>query len=252
MIRCVAWLFGAMLSLGLAGAAAYAGDAATPDIIGFSRDGRYFAFEEYGTLDASIHPYSTIHIIDLDTGKPVAGTPLAVLHDKEGPEEAARAEARGRAQPLLAKLGIEEKPTRQVIYSAARLFDPPTPDQAYAVMADETTNLSIADAVPGGEVTVDVLPRAIADPACAARGRDRLKSFSLVRTLPEGNRDSLIVYVDEASGNERGCSRSNGLGALFVYRPANARPRLVALVSYWPQSWEEPDRRYLAIPVPLP
>ncbi|OCC01123.1 hypothetical protein BA190_30400 [Labrys sp. WJW] len=252
MVRCVAALIGAALVNGFILASACAGDAATPDIIGFSKDGRYFAFEEYGTRDASIHPYSTIFVLDLDTGKSVPGAPFAVEHDKEGPEDAARAETRKQAEPLLARLGIGEKPTRQVMHEDARLFDPPTPDQAYATMAAEVTNLSIGDALPGGDVTVDVLSRTITDAACAARGRDKLKSFSLVRTLPENNRNNEIVYVDEATGQERGCSQSNGLNALFVYRPANARPRLVALVSYWPHSWEEPDRRYLAIPVPLP
>ncbi|PRH84975.1 hypothetical protein C5L14_23765 [Labrys okinawensis] len=252
MVRHAVRFFSALLSCNLAALPALAGDAATPDIIGFSKDGRYFAFEEYGTRDASIHPYSTIFVIDLDTGKTVPGAPFAVEHDKEGPELAARAEARQQAEPLLARLGIDKKPTRQVVYEGARLFDPPTPDQAYATMAAEVTNLSIGDAVPGGDVTVDVLPRTITDATCAARGRDKLKSFSLVRTLPENNRDNVIVYVDEAAGHKRGCSQSNGLNALFVYRPANAKPRLVALVSYWPHSWEEPDRRHLAIPVPLP
>ncbi|QEN86702.1 DUF2259 domain-containing protein [Labrys sp. KNU-23] len=252
MVRRVAGLVGGALLNVLALASAFAGDAAVPDIIGFSRDGRYFAFEEYGTLDASIHPYSTIHVIDLDTGQPVAGSPLAVSHDKEGPEEVARAEVRKKALPLLAKLGIGEKPTRQVVHEGARLFDAPPPDQAYATMAAEVTNLSIEDAVADGEVTVDVLPRPTTDTTCAAQGREGLKSFSLVRTLPENDRDNQIVYVDEASGYERGCSQSNGLNALFVFKPANARPRLVALVSYWPRNWEEPDRRYLAIPVPLP
>ncbi|MFT4129692.1 DUF2259 domain-containing protein [Labrys sp. (in: a-proteobacteria)] len=252
MVRRVAGLIGAVLLNGLALAAALAGDAATPDIIGFSKDGRYFAFEEYGTHDASIHPYSTISVIDLDTGKSVPDAPFTIEHDKEGPEDAARTEARKKVEPLLTRLGIGEKPTRQAVYEGARLFDPPLPDQAYATMAAEATNLSIGDAVPGGDVTVDVLPRTITDAACSALGRDKLKSFSLVRTLPENNRDNEIVYVDEASGQERGCSQSNGLNALFVYKPANAKPRLVALVSYWPHSWEEPDRRHLAIPVPLP
>ncbi|MCP9229085.1 hypothetical protein NMG46_02305 [Mesorhizobium sp. LMG 17147] len=49
--------------------AAQAGDAAARRIIGFSPDGNYFAFEQYGTLDAgaSDSGWSEIDIIDTRT-----------------------------------------------------------------------------------------------------------------------------------------------------------------------------------------
>lgn len=44
---------------------ALAGDEATLDFIGFSRDGRHMAFEQYGTQDGSGFPYSEMHVVDV-------------------------------------------------------------------------------------------------------------------------------------------------------------------------------------------
>ena len=42
----------------------FAGDYATLNFIGFSRDGKYLAFEEYGVQDGSGFPYSNIYIVE--------------------------------------------------------------------------------------------------------------------------------------------------------------------------------------------
>lgn len=229
---------------------ALAGDAAIPAIIGFSKDGRYFAFEEYGTIDASIHPYSSIFVIDLNTGRAMIGSPFAVQWDREGPEEEARAEARKQAAPLLAKLNIGEQPSAQVIDNAAHLFDAPTPDRAYEIRAAEGQTLQIGDVLSKGVIKVKIKALNSASSACAAAGRSDAKNFALLRAL--AGKPLETVYVDRPAGTERGCSERNGLNALYAYMPPDkGEPRLVALVSYWPHRWEEPDRRYLAIPVPL-
>ena len=47
------------------------------DFVGYSGDFRYFAFEEYGTLDGSGSAYSSIHILDLWTDKEMPGSPFS-------------------------------------------------------------------------------------------------------------------------------------------------------------------------------
>lgn len=44
----------------------FAGDYAQFSFIGFSADGKYLAFEEYGTHDGSGLPYSNIYIVDVE------------------------------------------------------------------------------------------------------------------------------------------------------------------------------------------
>jgi predicted secreted protein len=47
----------------LAVPAAHAGDYAYRDILGFSSDGKSFAFEEYGVQDGSGFPYANIFVV---------------------------------------------------------------------------------------------------------------------------------------------------------------------------------------------
>jgi len=56
-----------------------AADASDRAIIGFSKDGSHFAFEEYGMQDGSGFPYADIYIINLKTDKWVKGSPIRVL-----------------------------------------------------------------------------------------------------------------------------------------------------------------------------
>ena len=73
----------AVLALCLATGAASAGDYADRTIIGFSPDGAYFAFEEYGVQDGSGFPYANIYVVDTATDSWVAGTPIRVMVQDE-------------------------------------------------------------------------------------------------------------------------------------------------------------------------
>ena len=46
---------------------AFAGDRALVDIIGYSENANYFAFEEFGIQDGSGFAYSNIYVVDLET-----------------------------------------------------------------------------------------------------------------------------------------------------------------------------------------
>ena len=89
--------------------AAQAGDAAARRIIGFSPDGRYFAFEQYGELDAAISGWSQIDIIDTSTDDYVGGKPILVLDESEEATttlEQARAQAAKQAAPILPNMPL--------------------------------------------------------------------------------------------------------------------------------------------------
>jgi predicted secreted protein len=72
-----------LLFLALSNTIARAGDAATRDIIGFSPDGRYFAFEQHGIQDGSGFPYAEIFVIDAAEDRWVPGTPIRKRADDE-------------------------------------------------------------------------------------------------------------------------------------------------------------------------
>ncbi|HLV85283.1 MAG TPA: DUF2259 domain-containing protein, partial [Devosia sp.] len=105
MVRRAASLVG-MLAL-LAGPA-LAGDRAQIDLIGYSADGSYFAFEEFGIQDGSGFAYSSIYVVDLVEDSWVVGTPFRLQADEERTTLSdIRAAARARAADNIATLGIE-------------------------------------------------------------------------------------------------------------------------------------------------
>ncbi|MCB1487241.1 MAG: DUF2259 domain-containing protein, partial [Bauldia sp.] len=86
-----------------------AADNASSLVLGFSPDGRYFAFEEYGVQDGSGFPYSTIYVIDTASDQWVSGTPVRVLdQDETVTLPAARGKALDKAHPILSSRHISE------------------------------------------------------------------------------------------------------------------------------------------------
>ncbi|CEJ15554.1 DUF2259 domain-containing protein [Phreatobacter sp. AB_2022a] len=250
-MRAVSVILAAICAYLMAGAMVLAGDFAAVRPLGFSGDGRYFAFEEFGTRDASIHPFAAIHVVDLDGGTQVAGSPFAVEIQREhAPEQEARAAALKQAEATLRRLGIGREPAASVSDPRGDLTEGVTPDRAHAAIAAQASRLAIEGAVAGGPLAVEVLSSPTRDADCAARGRDDVEGFSLVRVLPSGERAT--VHVDTGKASARHCPLRYGLAALYLARPDQGRARLVALVSYFPRTWEEPDRRFLAVPVALP
>ncbi|MCS7067237.1 MAG: DUF2259 domain-containing protein [Meiothermus sp.] len=83
---------------------ARAGDAATLEFWGFSRDGKYLAFEQYGVQDGSGFPYAELYVVDVARN--------TLLHSAKVVEQGGgtSAEARGKvlaqSRAALARYGI--------------------------------------------------------------------------------------------------------------------------------------------------
>src|SRR4051812_27449066 len=77
---------------------AMAADNALINMIGFSEDGAYFAFEQYGIQDGSGFAFSEIYVVDLVNDKWLSGTPVVVrAEDETATLAATRADAVGKA-----------------------------------------------------------------------------------------------------------------------------------------------------------
>jgi predicted secreted protein len=215
-----------------------AGDRALIDLLGYSEDGRYFAFEEFGIQDGSGFPYSTIYIVDLPADKWVAGSPFRVRSDSEDADLSdVRDEAHEQAAPKLEELEIYE--------AAFPLFvnadgDPRTNagDEAVfgdpgfglgEVMSQRTLTLAVTPATPGAD--------------CAVIDNE-VFGFSL-------SLDGAEVYADPATlPQSRGCAM--GYKIYAVVRPAEwttAPTGELAIISTYPFGFEGPDRRFLVVPL---
>lgn len=77
----------------------FAGDFANLNFIGFSKDGKFLAFEEYGTTDGAGFPYSNIYFINVESNS-YAAAPVNIRIEKESATEA---QARSKAKFAAAK-----------------------------------------------------------------------------------------------------------------------------------------------------
>jgi predicted secreted protein len=108
MLRIVTATFAVLMLLVLP---ALAGDRAALNILGYSEDGRYFAYEESGVFDGSGGNYSHIFIVDLADGSLVNGTPFSMEtsfdDNPNGPSlYEVRRKVADEAAPLIAKLKV--------------------------------------------------------------------------------------------------------------------------------------------------
>lgn len=87
---------------------ALSGEAATLQVIGFSPDGRYFAFEQYGVIDGGPTAFSEIHVVEVAANAYAA--PVQRRHrDEAGADTLAtlRAGNRAAAAATLKNLGLD-------------------------------------------------------------------------------------------------------------------------------------------------
>ena len=219
-------------------ALAMAGDYAERNVIGFSPDGAYFAFVEYGVQDGSGFPYANAYVIATATDSWVKDTPVRVRIDDEAATVAtAYAEAMNGIRPLIEQHAIA---TPAIVLAAnphtelsadphqvaflLRMPVPPDTSQGFALSLTETT-LPAADCPDMGEpfkgFTLDLMP-----PDGTARRLNDDNSIPSSRRCPLGYRVSEVL-VDPS------------------------RTVLAVLIDVLSVGFEGPDRRFLAVTVPL-
>jgi predicted secreted protein len=105
------------------GGQAIAGDTASLNVLGYSSDGKVFAFEEYGISDGSGFPYSNIFFIDIEKDAFLPGTPIRTRVDDELPLPKVRGMSRTKAVALIEKYRVEENPGVIVVYNPPSEID---------------------------------------------------------------------------------------------------------------------------------
>jgi predicted secreted protein len=226
------------LALTLAASPATAGDRALIEYLGFSADGRYFAFEEFGVQDGSGFPYANVYIIDLPADSWVSGSPYrARIEDESGDVGDARDQALDLAEPKLDALDIS------------------VPAHAIAVNGDGEDigdGHSLVFGPPGfglepiqsqQELSLEVIPLATNMDCSIIDG----EVFGFTLSL-----DGEEIHADDGPlPASRGCAM--GYRIFAVVQPAEwffgATPRSVAIISSYPFGFEGPDRRFLAVPL---
>lgn len=234
-----------MSALSVMPALALAGDFATLNPLGFSPDGRVFAFEQHGIQDGSGFPYAEIFFLDLDEDRYLSPSPVRVRLDDE---RATLSQARAKAREEAAGLFEEHAPDGEAGLVVAA--NPPTQldaDPHRVVFLPRPIEPSIDKPV---ELRLSLVPLFDAPDHCTAFGHS-MAGFRLSRIGVEPGTQSSVLHEDESLPESRRCPYDYSIAQIQVHGAATGDMRAVALVGVKQVGFEGPDMRYIAVPVPL-
>ncbi len=221
---------------------AVAGDFSSVRSIGFSADGKYYAFEQYGIQDGSGFPYAEIFIINTERDIWVKGTPLRMKVQNENASlyRDVRLPLRNKAAPILQKLGIN-RPGNLLVYNPITELSGNSHKVTFSLSAQNLTSNYSYDL----KMSLFRVPM----PECA-HGMAEPMGFSLILKRYSGG-EKRVLHKDSAYKRlpkSRGCAIDYRITHVFYFH-AKARDVLVNLVEVFSNGFEGEDGRFIAIPV---
>jgi predicted secreted protein len=225
-----------------AGAPALAADRANLNMLGYSEDGRYFAFEEYGIHDGSGGNYSSIYVVDLPADKWVYGSPFSVDEggdmDETPPLSETRAKALAKAQEKLKPLKIDTP--AEIL---ALLGDGvPDADGKQMVFANTLCCTPGATQDPRFTLSLTTFPAKLDEDYCA-----EMASVGYALSFNDGTTTTVLHRDGDSLPRSRGCTLDYRLYAVVAPFEGNGPP--VVVISSYPFGFEGPDRRFLVVPI---
>lgn len=235
-------LAASLLGAALAASPALAGDRALIDLIGYSTDGSYFAFEEYGVQDGSGFPYSTVYVVDIGTDSWIPGSPFRVTLEEDG------------ANTYRARKGA-----RELAAEALEGLDIVAPAQFIALNGDgEPTDGKSLDfgavgfdpgqvLMPLSRLTLETF-EADSPLGCEDYMGSNAKGYRL--KLESGREAPVVLHEDGATlPRSRGCAMDYRIFGVVTGEAITTLDGAMAIVSVYPFGFEGPDRRFLAVPL---
>lgn len=242
-MRTLAVAAAALLSAPATTLPACAGDAATMETLGFSPDGRIFAFEEYGVQDGSGFPYANRFYIDTVTDSFLPGTPVRVLlQDENATVTNARIKALQQGQSVIGDGILLDNPG----FTAGRnSVTELSADPARMVVNPRPVFPPIDDALEFRiqEVAVPQPQR------CQNLGE--IKGFRLLRLQTSGGGQTQVIHEDQRVPTSRGCPLGYMIGGIQTYYPNGGSPVFAVLIAVRQVGFEGPDHRWIAVTGPF-
>ncbi|GGB59208.1 hypothetical protein GCM10011316_34060 [Roseibium aquae] len=226
----------------LAASPAQAGDQARLDVLGFSEDGRFFAFEQSGIQDGSGWPYSDIFVLDVLADSWVRPSPFRhrdESDDSQGYDPDAllaqtRADNRLAAQPLLDSTGIAGRGYTVGSNPVTELSADP-----YRMTVNPKPVVPPIDPPMQIELTEFDLPEA----TCQTYGV-QTKGFRLTTVF---GGEARVRHLDETLPSSRGCAIGYRIERVIAHFPEGSPPVVAIIVHVSRHGFEGPDGRYMAI-----
>lgn len=225
--------------------AAQAGDRATLQIMGYSEDGRYFAFEEFGEHDSSGGVYSSIYVVDLTSDSWVPGTPFTVDQggdmDETPPLATVRTKAHDTAAPTLSRLGLGAPA------DILALLGDGVPDADGKSMVVANTICCSPGATDDHHLSFALTTFPAKSPEDYCSDMD-VVGYALM--LDDGTTRTTLHKDGAMLPRSRGCTVDYRLYAVLA--PVAGNGPWVVIISAYPFGFEGPDRRFLAVSVNTP
>lgn len=213
--------------------AAFAGDAAYPEALGFSADGSRFAFAEWGQQDGSGFSYASVFIIDLESDSWLAAPVHEFIRDETASPRSAHAKALKIAEPQLAQADI----THPARLAFARSHITPQGGEATHTFFWQPIAM-----LHGGEARHQVMlkPFELSSANCG----ETSFGFALIW-------DGREIYRDRSLSKSRGCPTLYSVERIYMPDSIFRAKFGVALIGVYRWGFEGPDLRHIAVPIPL-
>ncbi|TIN00024.1 MAG: DUF2259 domain-containing protein [Mesorhizobium sp.] len=217
--------------------AAHAGDVAELEILGFTKDGSVFAFEEYGVQDGSGFPYANRYYIDTGTDSFLKGTPIRVRLENENAKlDAARLQALQKGEAIVSQAELDAN--RGITAG----FNPVTELSAdpHRMAVNPRPIFSPVDPL---EFWLDELGMNNTE-GCESQGE--INGFRLLRIEAQDGGTTKLLHEDKSIPRSRGCPNGYRIGAVqtFSTDSLSAYAVLIAVRQY---GFEGPDFRWIAV-----
>jgi predicted secreted protein len=225
----------------LFGSIALAGDYATLNFIGFSKDGRYLAFEEYGVQDGSGFPYSSFYFIDVAKNSFAARSVTIRIDNEQATENQARSRAKLKASLILKKLRIVNGNTGQL--TVARML---TDLSLEAPGSGKSQRINFAEIVGSMyrsgnyELVLNPIEVKVKVKGCEYTEQP-LYIFEL--SLKDKDADkTIILQKDNALPASRFCLTEYAIQYVYLYED-----KIAVFLNTYDPGFEGPDMRYLVV-----
>jgi predicted secreted protein len=222
-------------------APAFAGDAAHFGAIGFSADGRYFAFREFGVQDGSGFPYANVYILDVAADAWAGGSPFRERNEADGATLAGViADADAAAADAIADLSVTDPALYLALNADGEM------DRDPYVLPFGAPGYGLMPAELAGTLQLETFPSTSPEP-CASYGAGEPMGFALSLDVLGGVTE---LHRDSSVPSSRGCTEEYHIYGILVPPDWHWNALTpVAIVSVYSFGFEGPDRRFIALPV---
>ncbi len=222
--------------------AARAGDFANLNFIGFSKDGKYLAFEEYGVQDGSGFPYSNIYFVDVAKNSFASPAISVKLENETASEQLARSRAKVRAVVTLKKLRIIERNTGTLVVS--RLLTDAGINNHLSGEPGKNQTINFAELIGSmyrlGDYDLVLKPVAVKPKECDYSDQAVYK-FEL--SLKDKMEDKITILQKDATlPSSRACPIDYAMQHVYLYENA-----IAVFVNTYHIGFEGPDMRYMVV-----